>query len=225
MKKDFQANPVQCVDLQDLYVIWRQADPTDCFNTSLTALQHQVYKKKGNEQNSKNMNYLKSYLATYDTPSLGFLMEVFKINDVKDSGSTNTDWRKRDLPQRMKIYAAKDAYYNLYIYQKLLQKVNIPYRGREFYNFRFFLHLLFCNQVGVDGVKRALNLSKKKLSATPKIRSFKPPVFIRDFVTEAILEWQNYLAKNKDFTPLQIINAQQITALSKWISEMGFNVQ
>lgn len=128
MKKDFQCFPLQIVDIQDMFTIWRKADPQKCFEKSTDALKWQIKKNPKSKHVILTKEIMWDYLMKYDTPSLEFLLKVFNIQDLKDSASTNSDWRMRDLPFRMMIYAAKDSYYNLYIYKALMEKVKIYFR-------------------------------------------------------------------------------------------------
>ncbi|XP_035713521.1 uncharacterized protein LOC118437995 [Folsomia candida] len=121
------------------------------------------------------------------------MMNVFNFRDKK---MTNTDWRIRDLTQRQQAYAAKDAYYTLRIFYSLYDKL------------------------GLDGVKKAVLISSKKLIVNPSLRKFdvKKPLS-HDAITDAIIDWRKHLALNLDWQPEQILPFAQITNLSVWLGK------
>jgi ribonuclease D len=130
VKKDWRIFPRAVVDLQDLFVVWKVYDFANCSKSCEAAIiKHLKDRKPVDEQ-----SILKIFIDMLN-PGLDFLMEVFGItNDNKDKVATHADWRKRPIHEDLQNYVAKDSFYALYIFYKLMDMVRFNTHECSYYS-------------------------------------------------------------------------------------------
>lgn len=119
MRRDFECFPYLVLDIQDLFVAWKQMDPESCFNSCYTAIKSMAVEKK----RATDVDALYDWFKGYDTPSLQFLFKAFGIPEEKDKKMTMSDWTK-PLSQRQIEYVGKDAYYLLEVFYRMYALVS-----------------------------------------------------------------------------------------------------
>lgn len=120
LKKDWGIFPVNVVDVQHLFNVWKEDSLEDCLQTCFQALQQ----RRGREL---TLEEARQYLEHYSLAGLDFLYKVFhphEENAGKHKLATWGDWRTRPLHRELVIYAAKDAYMTLDVYFRLCERVS-----------------------------------------------------------------------------------------------------
>jgi ribonuclease D len=117
MQKDWACFPVGLVDIQFMFSIWVWEDFEHCFRTCEKLVADRVSKLKSSPDPRQ---YLRNDMKT---PGLDFFMKMIKCGNVKDTSSTNADWRPMVLQRRLIEYAASDCYHTLRVFYFLYEKV------------------------------------------------------------------------------------------------------
>src|SRR5689334_22901806 len=94
------------VDLQDLFVVWKQHQFDQAFNMCRETLRKNELKKK----RPTDPAALLMRFQEYDAPSLQFLLDVFYLDLEKNENLTTSDWRQRPLSYDQILYSAIDAF-------------------------------------------------------------------------------------------------------------------
>ncbi|CAL8131055.1 unnamed protein product [Orchesella dallaii] len=191
LKKDWGCFPIGVVDIQDLFYIWKERCFDDCFSRCKVIIHKELQRKLRKNDESA----CRKYLLDLQKPGLSFLMEVFAPHSaslgVKSPEATFADWRKRPIHPDLIKYAALDSFACIQIFHKLMTLVS------------------------AGDLKEAVRMCVPKLSNYGNVPRYVPKHVSESWIDEQLLKWREYLAKNLDMKPPQVISDHAIKSISK----------
>jgi ribonuclease D len=120
LQKDWSCFPTNVVDIQDMFLVWKQSNYEDCQRMSQQAIKFH-FKEKGKSPSDEELT---SYFSSLRNPGLDFLTFIFYGKSAKkDHAATFADWRKRPLHDQLFKYATFDSFYTRRLYFLLAAKV------------------------------------------------------------------------------------------------------
>lgn len=121
VKKDWNCFPVNVLDLQDLFVLWKLYNYSDCYQHCYQAIKEKLML---NNQEVNEEFQINEFLRNYTKPSLEFLINVFLDTRMKKNElCTLADYRKRPLHQDLINYSGQDSRCAVLIFELMAPKV------------------------------------------------------------------------------------------------------
>lgn len=118
LRKDWNCFPVACVDIQDMFCIWRNECPDEMLKTCLNPAIEHLHGRGKNITESQ----AKEFLFNNDAMPLEFFGRCFPFNSKifnKNKIASVADFRTRPLHQDLINYSAMDATATLYFFYEL----------------------------------------------------------------------------------------------------------
>lgn len=123
LRKDWQCFPNGVVDLQDLFVVWKNQSFSEALTVFWEPIKSRLLQKKSSVMDSE----IQQYLRDLNTPGLGILVEgLFPGSPIDKAGVKSfADWRHRPIHSDLLDYSAKDSFYTLRVFHSFFEKVKI----------------------------------------------------------------------------------------------------
>lgn len=111
------------VDLEDMFLVWKQNFPEECFNNCKNALILKLREKK----RPATQEVCRNYFEQLKKPDLKFLINTFFIDEKlqKHPAAVYADWTNRPLHNDLIIYSGSDSFFILKIFYRLYSIVSV----------------------------------------------------------------------------------------------------